>query len=296
MNNEKEGREQLKQGTAGSTIQDVASSTIFDDVFRTMAQKMPYLMIPLINEVFGTRYTEAEGIEQLRNEFYESYGKVITDSVFRIGGNIYHIECQSKRDGRMALRMLEYDMAIALEHMTEMEEGQQIDVSMPRSCVMYIRNHRRLPKYHEVRLRFNDGQEISYRVPIIEARSYGGEELFEKELISLFPYFIMRYESTLKAKANPKEDKIVKDYEDLIKKLELLSEEKGRPELLADMLGLMKKITDYMIPEESGLRERMDEIMGGNILKLRSEELREEGYTEGLIEGQREGRIEGIAE
>ncbi len=32
--------------------------------------------------------------------------------------------------------------------------------------------------------------------------------------------------------------------------------------------------------------------MGGNILKLRSEELREEGYAE----GQREGRIEGIAE
>ena len=36
----------------------------------------------------------------------------------------------------------------------------------------------------------------------------------------------------------------------------------------------------------------MDKIMGGNILKLRSEELREEGYAE----GQREGRIEGIAE
>ena len=27
-------------------------STIFDDVFRTIAQKMPQLLIPLINEVF----------------------------------------------------------------------------------------------------------------------------------------------------------------------------------------------------------------------------------------------------
>ena len=35
-------------------------STIFDDVFRTIAQKMPQLLIPLINEVFHTSYSEAE--------------------------------------------------------------------------------------------------------------------------------------------------------------------------------------------------------------------------------------------
>ena len=32
-------------------------STIFDDVFRTIAQKMPQLLIPLINEVFHTSYS-----------------------------------------------------------------------------------------------------------------------------------------------------------------------------------------------------------------------------------------------
>ena len=32
--------------------------TIFDDVFRTIAQKMPFLLIPLINEVFQTNYPE----------------------------------------------------------------------------------------------------------------------------------------------------------------------------------------------------------------------------------------------
>lgn len=32
--------------------------TVFDDVFRTIAQKMPFLLIPLINEVFGTAYAE----------------------------------------------------------------------------------------------------------------------------------------------------------------------------------------------------------------------------------------------
>ena len=58
-------------------------STIFDDVFRTIAQKMPQLLIPLINEVFHTSYSEDEPFEQLRNEHYEKFGTVITDS-FRI--------------------------------------------------------------------------------------------------------------------------------------------------------------------------------------------------------------------
>ena len=36
--------------------------------------------------------------------------------------------------------------------------------------------------------------------------------------------------------------------------------------------------------------------MGGNILKLRSEELREEGYAEGQREGREEGKAEGKTE
>ena len=44
------------------------SSTIFDDVFRTMLEKMPQLAVPLINEVFGTSYPEDIEIIQKRNE------------------------------------------------------------------------------------------------------------------------------------------------------------------------------------------------------------------------------------
>lgn len=40
-------------------------NTIFDDVFRTMIQKMPKLLIPLINEVFHTDYSENESFKQI---------------------------------------------------------------------------------------------------------------------------------------------------------------------------------------------------------------------------------------
>ena len=43
-----------------ATKQKLASppkkTTIFDDVYRTIVQKLSFLLIPAINEVFGTHY------------------------------------------------------------------------------------------------------------------------------------------------------------------------------------------------------------------------------------------------
>ena len=55
------------------------NNTIFDDVFRTMIEKMPYLAVPLINEVFHTSYPEDVKITQLCNEHQQENGEVITD-------------------------------------------------------------------------------------------------------------------------------------------------------------------------------------------------------------------------
>lgn len=74
------------------------NNTIFDDVFRTMVEKIPELVIPLLNEVFGTDYQENTSIIQMRNEHQTENGERITDSTLKIGNRIYHIECQSTRD------------------------------------------------------------------------------------------------------------------------------------------------------------------------------------------------------
>ena len=78
-------------------------STIFDDVFRTIAQKMPQLLIPLINEVFHTSYSEEEHFEQLRNEHYEKYGTVITDWQSHLSSGMPVLERQN--DGYTNVRV-----------------------------------------------------------------------------------------------------------------------------------------------------------------------------------------------
>lgn len=64
------------------------NNTIFDDVFRTMVEKMTYLLVPLINEVFHTSYPEDVKIVHLRNEHQLEDGELITDARLLIGDKV----------------------------------------------------------------------------------------------------------------------------------------------------------------------------------------------------------------
>ena len=240
-------------------------STIFDDVFRTIAQKMPQLLIPLINEVFHTSYSEEDHFEQLRNEHYEKFGTVVTDSIIRIGNHIYHLECQSSKDKTMVIRIFEYDI-------------------LPQSCVLYIRNHRSLPDFHEAIVKFADGQKIRYRVPIIQAKKYTVDRIFEKRLLILLPYHILRYEHFLKHNGTDlkKVQHLLDDFREINRKLEETSEKEQKSHLYMDMIVLIEEIADYIIPEDNEIRKGLGEIMGGKILKLRSEELLEQGRIDAI--------------
>lgn len=226
-------------------------NTIFDDVFRTISEKMPFLMIPLINEVFHTNYPEDIFFESLRNEHHERSGTIITDSIFKIEDIFYHLECQSKKDGTMAIRMFQYDAAIAIEH--------AVDVH------------------------FADGQKVVFKCPIIYAQDYTINMIFQKRLLLLLPYHILRYEHFLKnGKDNEKKiQQLLEEYTIIRRQLDQLSEGSEKSSLYIDLVNLINQITDYIIPDNNPVKERMEDVMGGKILKLRSEELLEEGMAQG---------------
>lgn len=133
---------------------------IFDDVFRTMCEKMPKLLIPLINEAFGTSYSDDETLVQLRNERHLEDRKIVTDALVKICGHLYHIECQSTDSAHMILRMFEYDASIAIEHWAEIPDG--FEVAFPRSCVVYLRGEGKVNRNKKLRIKFPDGKSYTY--------------------------------------------------------------------------------------------------------------------------------------
>lgn len=170
------------------------NNTIFDDVFRTMVEKMTYLLVPLINEVFHTSYPKDVKIVHLRNEHQLEDGELITDAKLLIGDKVYHIECQSTDDTTMAIRMFEYDFAIALE--SRRRVGRKFYVEFPRSCVIYLRSTKNTPDVEEVELLLPDGQVCVYRVPTVKVERYTKDSIFEKNLLMLLPFYVMRYEES----------------------------------------------------------------------------------------------------
>ena len=250
---------------------------------------MTYLVVPLINEVFHTSYPEDVKIVHLRNEHQMEDGELITDARLLIGDKVYHIECQSVDDTTMSIRMFEYDLAIALENRRKV--GRRFFVEFPRSCVIYLRTTRNTPDVEEVELLFPDGQVCVYRVPTVKLERYTKDSIFEKNLLLLLPFYVMRYEDAAHTIGEDSEklQGLLKEYEDIRINLEKELSTAGRSELYTDLNKLIIRISNYIFREEEKVRKGVDEVMGGKVLQLESERLREEGMAIGKAEGKAEG-------
>ena len=253
------------------------NNTIFDDVFRTMIEKMPYLAVPLINEVFHTSYPEDVKITQLRNEHQQKDGEIITDSCLLIGKKMYHIECQSTDDTTMAIRMIEYDFAIAVENAEK--QGRRYRIEFPRSCVLFLRSSGNTPDYLEADVIFPDGKTHVYSIPAIKMADYTKDHIFEKNLLMLLPFYIMRYEKKKHdMRKNPKLLQVLlNEYDEIRINLEKELTETGKAELYTNLTKLIVKIADHIFKKEEDIRKGIGDVMGGKVLELESERLKAEG-------------------
>lgn len=269
------------------------NNTIFDDVFRTMIEKMPYLAVPLINEVFHTSYPQDVPIIQLRNEHQQENGEIITDSCLKIGGKLYHIECQSTDDATMAIRMIEYDFSIAVENAQKL--GRRYRMKFPKSCVLYIRSGSSTPDFLEVEMTLSDEHTLLYRIPTIKLEAYTKDSIFEKGLLMLLPFYIIRYEKNIHEMSENLElfQTLLNEYEEIRANLvkELSGEDKAV--LYMDLNKLIIKIADYICQNEEIVRKGIGEVMGGKVLELESERLRAEGEAIGTEIGKAIGKAEG---
>ena len=284
-NKKKTGKSKRRKKIVVKRISKKNNKQIFDTVYRTIATKMPALMIPLINEVFGTNYRSDRKIEQLRNEFYEKDGKVITDSIFRIGDKLYHIELQSTEDQTMAIRMIQYDFAIAAGRAEK--SGSTYKIRFPESCVVYLRNNKNRPDKHRVLVEFPNGKSITYESRIINVQDYTSDEIFEKKLLLFLPYYIMRYQKEFAKIEESKErlDAFLKELESIRKRLERETVKKNKALLYKDLTKLMTDISDYLLANQNKMRKEVQKTMGGEILELPSEKLIKKAKREGRQEG-----------
>ncbi|MCR5520625.1 MAG: hypothetical protein K6F44_01790 [Lachnospiraceae bacterium] len=284
----------LQGNSGGENSAKEEQSTIFDDVFMTICERMPILLIPLINEAFGMDYSEDEEIIPLRDEHHLPEKKIITDAYIRIRKDKYHIECQSNDHVCMITRMFEYDTVIALE--SKLIKEDCVELEYPASCVVYLRGIGKTGRKKVLRLKFPDGSVCEYRPDIIEVAAYSLDEMFDKKLLLMLPFYLVRYEDVLN-----KNDPDSADLQTLLNETKQMidcinGQTRASVEFDVDLVDLIKKIADYLCRTADRNKERLGEVMGGKVLELASDRLKAEGRMEGRAEGRMEGRAEGRME
>ena len=177
---------------------------IYDNAFLSVCAWHKRLLIPLINEVFHKNIPEDAEIEHSSNEQFwqgvnddnkETLIKRITDALIRVDGGKYHFECESKNDGEILIRLSEYDMQIALHDATY--SNYSVKMVLPETAVVFLRNHKKIPKEGNISY-YKGDQVLTHTIPFLKVRDYTLEELVDKRLYLLFPFYLMRYEYAIK--------------------------------------------------------------------------------------------------
>ena len=208
-------------------------TNIYDGAFRTILNDCRKLIIPVINEIFGETYTGEEEIRFFPNEHFidqqdEADKERITDTNFTVFGKTpkkYHVECESSLpDGKITIRLFEYDAQIALDEGEVTEET--LTVTFPNTAVLYLRTYKKTPdkmKYVIV----TPGGTVQYDVPIMKVQTYSLDDIFEKDLLMLIPFYIFSHEKGF-PEYNSNEEKLAElkaEYREILARLDGLEQQ-----------------------------------------------------------------------
>ena len=271
--------------------------TPYDDAFRTMMNDCIRLLIPVLNEVFGKNYTGKEKIVLHHNEHFinQQDGKEqkrVTDSAFSIISengeeDKYVFECQSNADDTLLIRIFEYITQVALD------SGEIINhkliVTIPNAAVLFLSN-KNTPNTMSIVIN-TPGGSVNFDVPIMKVNSYSLEEIFEKSLYFLLPFYIFNLEKNFpKYEKNPAElNKLKKEYTNFMERLEqAVTDGKILTHDRRTILEMSKKVLENIAVKYSNVQKEVKEVMGGKVLDYEGRNI----FYEGLAQGRSEGRTE----
>jgi hypothetical protein len=277
-------------------------STPYDDVYKTLLNDCTSLIIPVVNEMFGEHYTGHETIEFLPNEHFinlqdNNTKEKITDSCFQICGpekKKYHIECQSTTDSSMCIRMFEYDSQIALDD--GVVTDSRLSVTFPHSGVLYLRHSRNTPDVMNVEIN-TPGGSISYPIPVMKVQKYAIDQIFERNLLFLIPFYIFCYEKEFKDYETHQEKLrlLQKEFADIRERLENLCET-GRISAYEKytILEMTKKVIVNIASKYANVQKGVTAVMGGKVLEHEAKTILQNGIRQGIQQGVQQGIQQGV--
>ena len=185
----------------------------------------------------------------------------------------------------MEIRMWEYDTQIALLN-AEYREGV-LYVDFPDSAVIYLRSNPNTPDELKICIRAAR-KELKYGIPILKVKNYTLEDIFERRLWMLIPFYIFRYEKEL-SQIDSDEDRLKKLRKEYERVAEMLDQEckNGRMRSVTGgaLCELSRTVVEKLASKYENVEKEVAEVMGGKVLTYRSKELYQEALAKGIEQG-----------
>lgn len=262
---------------------------IYDGAFRTILNDCRKLIIPVINEIFKEEYTGNEEIEFFPNEHFIDQQDAadqerITDTNFTIYGKIkkkYHIECESGfSNGKIMVRLFEYDAQIALDEAAITRET--LTVTFPHTAVLYLRSYKKTPDKMRYVIK-TPGGTVQYDVPIMKVQTYSLDDIFEKQLLLLIPFYIFSHEKGF-SQYNSNEQKLEElkaEYQGILERLDKLEKREvigafDKRTIIEISGDVIKAITQKYENVQKGIGD----IMGGALIETEARKILNKGINE----------------
>ena len=269
-------------------------ANIYDGAFRTILNDCRKLVIPVINEIFGESYTGEEEIQFFPNEHFldqqdEADKERITDTNFTVFGKVpkkYHIECESSLpDGRIMIRLFEYDAQIALDEGEVAEET--LTVIFPNTAVLYLRTYKKTPdkmKYIIV----TPGGTVQYDIPVMKVQKYSLDDIFEKHLLMLVPFYIFSHEKSFPEynSNGQKLEELKAEYQVIQERLDGL-EQQGVIGAFdkRTIIELSRDVIKEISKKYKNVQESVGGIMRGPLVETSARKILNQGISQGISQG-----------
>ncbi len=137
-------------------------NTPYDDVFRTLLNDCRRLIIPVINEIFHENFRGDEEIVFMPETHF-----------------------LNQQDGGEEKRVTDTSFKIV---------GDTLKVEIPHSAILFLRCDTSTPDQMRIEMR-TPGGTVRFDALVMKSKRYRIDEIFEKNLLFLIPFYIFSHES-----------------------------------------------------------------------------------------------------
>ena len=129
---------------------------------------------------------------------------------------------------------------------------------------------------------------MEYDIQVMKSQQYTLNEIFEKNLLLLIPFYIFSHETRFAEyeKDKTKLKTLQEDYEQIKTKLEELLNQGAISEYTkCTIIDMSNKVLEHIAVKYDSVKEGVKAVMGGKVLEYEAKTIKREGIEEGIKEG-----------